>query len=253
MFVNFPGNQGTTPRGTANPKEAARWVKQMFAAVAPRYDLLNHVLSFNIDKRWRKRLLERVGSVLQDARSVVLDLCCGTGDVTIDLEAATLGHVLGADFCHPMLLRARSKIAARQMAASVFEADAQQLPLRPESLDLITIAFGFRNLANYDAGLQEFRRVLKPGGLLAVLEFSHPANRAVRTSYGFYSKHVLPRVGAMVSGSAEAYRYLPESIERFPTAFALAERMTAAGFTEVTYELLSYGIAALHLGKNRPR
>ncbi len=239
---------GTTPPGTSNEQQAAGWVQQMFSAVAPRYDLLNHLLSFNIDASWRKRLMQRVQPVLNKPQAVVLDLCCGTGDVLLQLQKNAQTSVLGADFCHPMLVEADRKIARKQTRSRLFEGDALQLPLRAGSLDLITIAFGFRNLANYETGLQELRRVLKPDGMLAILEFSHPRGFLLRSSYGLYSKLLLPAVGSIVSGSREAYTYLPESIEKFPMAERLREMMSEAGFAECRYELLTGGIAALHVG-----
>ncbi len=226
--------------------EAAHWVQRMFAGIAPRYDLLNHLLSFNIDRSWRKALLEQFAGRLAQPGAKLLDLCCGTGDVLLDLKENSRASVLGADFCHPMLLRAHSKAKAKGFAAQLFEADALQLPIANDSLDGISIAFGFRNLANYDAGLSELHRILKPGGLLAILEFSHPTAPLTRAAYGFYSRAVLPLVGGIVSGSREAYAYLPESIKAFPRANELKRMLEAAGYASANYQLLSKGIAALH-------
>ena len=241
---------GTTPKGTNSEEAASRWVRGMFGRVAGRYDLLNHLLSFNLDKRWRARTVERVADVLARPDAKVLDLCCGTGDVLLSLEARRGGGtVLGSDFCHPMLLEARRKIAAAQLRSPLFEADALALPLAPESLDLITVAFGFRNLTNYQRGLNELERVLKPGGVLAVLEFSQPTNRFFGALYGFFSRRVLPFVGGLISGSREAYSYLPESIRKFPGAEDLARQMRDAGFSSVEFERLTFGAVALHLGR----
>jgi demethylmenaquinone methyltransferase/2-methoxy-6-polyprenyl-1,4-benzoquinol methylase len=220
----------------------------MFAKVAPRYDLLNHLLSFNVDKGWRKRLLARVQPVLSRQSAIALDLCCGTGDVLLELESYANTPALGADFCHPMLVEAHRKIAARNFRSRLFEGDALRMPLRSNSVDLVTISFGFRNLANYDCGLRELFRIIKPGGMLALLEFSHPQGVLLRTSYGLYSQLLLPLIGSVVSGSREAYTYLPESIRKFPSAEALTGMMNSAGFTSVGYELLTRGIAALHIG-----
>ena len=217
--------------------EKAVWVQGMFGRIAGRYDLLNHLLSFNLDKRWRARTVERVSN-LPHAR--VLDLCCGTGDLLMALKG---GLVLGSDFCHPMLLEAQ-----RKGSNPLFEADALALPLKDNSLDLITCAFGFRNLANYDKGLDEFLRVLKPGGVAAILEFSQPTNRVFGALYRFFSTSILPRVGGMVSGSPEAYSYLPESIRKFPGAEDLAAKIKAAGFERVEFERMTGGVVALHLG-----
>jgi demethylmenaquinone methyltransferase / 2-methoxy-6-polyprenyl-1,4-benzoquinol methylase len=241
-------SSGTTPRGVSGEEAASRWVRGMFGRIAGRYDLLNHLLSFNLDKRWRARAVERVGDLLERPGARVLDLCCGTGDVLLSLETHRGSAVWGSDFCHPMLLEAQRKIAARGMRSPLFEADALALPLREDSLDLITVAFGFRNLANYHSGLAELTRVLKPGGVLAILEFSQPANRAFGALYGFFSTRVLPWVGGIVSGSREAYSYLPESIQKFPGAQELADQMRAAGFKSVEFEPLTYGAVALHVG-----
>jgi demethylmenaquinone methyltransferase/2-methoxy-6-polyprenyl-1,4-benzoquinol methylase len=206
----------------------------MFSKVAPKYDLLNHLLSFNIDRGWRRRLLERVHPVLTRPGARALDLCCGTGDVLLELQQAAATNVFGADFCHPMLVEAGRKIAGRGFTSRLFESDALSMPMRDESVDLVTIAFGFRNLANYTAGLAELTRLLKPRGMAAILEFSHPRGMLLRASYGFYSKALLPLVGAAVSGSRDAYTYLPESISKFPRAERLAEMMREAGFHDVS-------------------
>ncbi len=237
---------GTTPPGTAGERQAARWVQQMFADIAPKYDLLNHLLSFNIDRSWRKVLLKRLSGVLERPDARILDLCCGTGDVLLELQSNTRARVMGADFCHPMLVTAGRKAAAQGFEAPLIEGDAMELPLAESSLDAISIAFGFRNLVNYSGALSEFRRVLKPGGTLAILEFSHPPGVFMRTAYGFYSRVILPAVGALISGSREAYAYLPESVSKFPKAEALREMMTAAGFRDAQFELLTGGVAALH-------
>src|SRR6476661_5676165 len=167
---------GTTPRGAADEQAAAQWVRGMFGRIAPRYDLLNHLLSFNLDKRWRARTVARVSEILDRPDARVLDLCCGTGDVLLALESRGGKPVLGSDFSHPMLVEARRKISSRRFRSPLFEADALSLPLADASLDLITVAFGFRNLANYQRGLEEMLRVLKPGGTAAILEFSQPPN-----------------------------------------------------------------------------
>ena len=223
-------------------EDKALWVQGMFGRIAGRYDLLNHLLSFNLDKRWRARTVKRISNVLTPGARV-LDLCCGTGDVLVALENRG-ALIAGSDFCHPMLLEAR-----RKSKSPLFEADALKLPLKNDSLDLITCAFGFRNLANYDQGLEEFLRVLKPGGVVAILEFSQPTNRVFGALYGFFSTRVLPRVGGMISGSRDAYSYLPESIKKFPGAEDLSALMKAAGFQRVEFERMTGGAVALHLGQ----
>jgi demethylmenaquinone methyltransferase/2-methoxy-6-polyprenyl-1,4-benzoquinol methylase len=246
---------GATPRGATNEQEAARWVRDMFGRIAGRYDLLNHVLSFNIDRTWRSRTVQRVATILERPNARVLDMCCGTGDLMLALEArrmraaaASGGKVFGSDFCHPMLIEARRKAALRGAPAPLFEADSLALPLGGASLDLITVAFGFRNLANYERGLEEMLRVLKPGGVAAILEFSQPPNRAFGRIYSFFSGTVLPWVGGLVSGSRDAYAYLPESVRQFPGAGELAGQMRRAGFSRVEFHRMTLGTVALHLG-----
>ena len=240
--------KGTTPAGTSTEQDAAKWVRGMFGRLAHRYDLANHVLSFNIDRHWRRRTVERVRHVLCRPDAIVLDICCGTGDLVVALERERGAAVWGSDFCHPMLVEAREKIARRHGSTKLFEADALALPVADRSLDLITVAFGFRNLANYEAGLVEMRRVLRPGGMAAILEFSQPPNRAFAALYNFYSRRILPWIGGVLTGSADAYRYLPESVRKFPQAPELAEEMRRAGFRDVRFERLTGGIVALHLG-----
>jgi demethylmenaquinone methyltransferase/2-methoxy-6-polyprenyl-1,4-benzoquinol methylase len=240
---------GTTPQGAANEQAAAQWVRGMFGRIAPRYDLLNHLLSFNLDKRWRARTVARVAEILDRPGARVLDLCCGTGDLALALESRGKRPMLASDFCHPMLVEAHRKIDVRGFGTPVFEADALALPLAAASLDLITVAFGFRNLANYQRGLEEMLRVLKPGGTAAILEFSQPPNAAFRALYGFFSTSVLPRVGGMISGSRDAYAYLPESIRKFPGAEELAQQMRRTGFSRVEFERMTGGAVALHLGQ----
>lgn len=241
--------RGATPPGAAGEGEAARWVRGMFARVTPRYDLLNHLLSFNVDRYWRARAAARLRGRLRQPEARVMDLCCGTGDLAAALERIRGGPVFGSDFCHPMLQTARRKFRRRGLRSEVVEADALRLPVASGSLDVVTVAFGFRNLANYRAGLAEMRRVLKPGGVAAILEFSRPPNPLFAALYRFYSRHVLPRLGALVSGSRDAYQYLPDSVRKFPLPEELAAEMLQEGFAEVEFERLTGGIVALHLGR----
>jgi demethylmenaquinone methyltransferase/2-methoxy-6-polyprenyl-1,4-benzoquinol methylase len=227
---------------TAGEQEKARQVRGMFGRISGRYDLLNHLLSFNLDKRWRARTVSRVSPILKRNDARVLDLCCGTGDVLLALENQG-AWVAGSDFCHPMLLEAHRK----SPRAPLFEADALALPLKDDSLDLVTCAFGFRNLANYEKGLHEFLRVLKPGGVAAILEFSQPVNPIFSRLYWFFSMRLLPWIGGKISGSREAYSYLPESIRNFPGADDLAAKIRAAGFQNVEFERMTFGAVALHL------
>jgi demethylmenaquinone methyltransferase/2-methoxy-6-polyprenyl-1,4-benzoquinol methylase len=240
--------QGATPADARTEQQAAAWVRGMFGRIAPRYDLLNHLLSLNIDRYWRRRTVARVAGVLERPDARVLDLCCGTGDLMLALETKRGGAVLGSDFCHPMMITAQRKIKQGGFRSKLFEADALALPLAGRSLDLITIAFGFRNLANYRAGLVELLRVLKPGGMLAILEFSQPRNAWFRAAYNFYSEAILPRRGGWISGSKDAYTYLPESVRKFPAAEELARQMRGLGFEDVGFDRMTGGIVALHCG-----
>jgi len=238
--------KGTTPPGAENEEQAARYVRGMFGQVAHRYDLLNHILSFQIDKYWRRRTVRHLRAILDRPEATVVDLACGTGDLTLALAAAGRARVIGSDFCHPMLTAAHAK-----KAPFLFEADALSLPIATGSVDAVTCAFGFRNFVNYRRGMTEILRVLKPGGTAAILEFSTPPNPLFRAVYGFYSTQVLPRVGALISGSRDAYTYLPESVKKFPAAEALAAEFREAGFERVEYELMTFGIVALHLARKR--
>ena len=220
----------------------------MFARVAARYDLLNHLLSGNIDKRWRKLVAEKLRESLVKQSARVLDVACGTGDLALVIAERTGAHVTGTDFCRPMLKIAQRKASARAAQIPFVEGDALRLPFMDESFDAVTIAFGLRNLANIEGGLNELRRVLKPNGRAAILEFSRPVVPGFRELFGFYFTRVLPRIGGIISGSRSAYGYLPDSVARFPDQRVLAKMMREAGFVDIEYENLTGGIAALHLG-----
>lgn len=237
---------GATPAGTSDPKSAARAVRAMFTEIAPHYDLLNHLLSANVDKLWWRRAAETFRSVLSQPNARVLDLCCGTGDLAFALrKQGSAAQITGADFSHTMLKLALSKRGGGP-ALTWIEADALQLPFANESFDLVTSAFGFRNLADYDAGLSEIRRVLRPGGEIGILEFSEP-DGILGKFYKFYFKRVLPRVGALISRTS-AYSYLPASVERFPSPEELLERMRIAGFRDASWTPYTFGIAGLFRG-----
>jgi demethylmenaquinone methyltransferase/2-methoxy-6-polyprenyl-1,4-benzoquinol methylase len=252
---------GTRPRGTASEGEAAQHVREMFSRIAPRYDLLNHLLSLDMDRIWRRRVARRFRSLLSREGARALDLCCGTGDLAIALRRPGRSRVYGADFAHPMLVRAVAKVPTRGRDgvkssapgnASYIEADALRLPFADATFDLVASAFGFRNLANYQQGLREIFRVLKPGGSLAILEFSEPRSPLLGALYRWYFRSVLPRIGAAVSGDGGAYSYLPASVSRFPLVQELADQMEQAGFSEVRFELWTGGIVTLHTAV-RPR
>jgi len=242
---------GTTPEGARSEAEASRWVRSMFGRVANRYDLANHLLSANIDKHWRSVTVSRVRDILGRPDSRVLDLACGTGDLLIAMEREAGRPILGSDFCHPMLEGARTKLDRARLGSPLFEADGLALPMADASLDLITIAFGFRNFANYRSGLIEMRRVLKAGGALAILEFTQPPNPAFAALYNWYTRRILPILGGIISGAPEAYKYLPESVRKFPDAPELAALMKETGFAAVEWEYMTMGIVALHVGRVR--
>jgi len=225
--------------------KAAR-VRSMFAEIAPSYDLLNHVLSLNIDKRWRRFVIKKVADLLRKPGASALDLCCGTAELSIEL--GSLAPTVGVDFCHPMLALGLKKVQGNSLPVELVEGDALCCPMADESFDVVTMAFGLRNLESIDGGLHEVYRLLKPGGRAAVLEFSHPQAPIFRNVFHFYFTRVLPRIGSVVSGSSFAYRYLPESVQAFPNQKALTDMMRAVGFSNVRYYNLAGGIAALHMG-----
>jgi len=238
---------GAKPLGAQQDEtSAAHAVRKMFDSIAPRYDLLNHVLSANVDRLWWRRAARRFRAVLANPDAAILDICCGTGDMTM----ALLKHrpqqsrpILAADFSRAMLSRGARKFGGR--GAIAVEADALHLPLRSASLDLIVSAFGFRNLANYDAGLREFHRVLKPGGQLGILDFSEPGG-LIGKVYAFYFRRVLPGIGRMVCGKDGPYNYLPASVDSFPRPAAMLEMMQAAGYTGCAWQPYTFGIAGLY-------
>jgi len=306
--------RGTRPAGTRDESEAALRVREMFSHIAPRYDFLNHLLSFSFDRLWRWRTARRFRHLLERPGARVLDLCCGTGDLALALARvarkqllqglkATEGKeesvalrgrppgdvagrgvtILGADFVHAMLLLAQRKTEegqgfspdrlkgetralapegkstfaasavgqrmARPVRIFYLEADALELPFLDSSLDLITAAFGFRNLANYERGLRELLRLLKPGGEIGILEFAEPRDLLFAPIYRFYFNKVLPRIGGAISGSRATYAYLPSSVSNSPLPEELTALLARAGFADVRFELWTGGIVALHTAR----
>jgi demethylmenaquinone methyltransferase/2-methoxy-6-polyprenyl-1,4-benzoquinol methylase len=251
MFPGMPSTE-TEQRAAfdaaAGGREKRAYVRRIFSEIAPRYDLLNHVLSLNIDKGWRRKAIAALGWERAPAGTYV-DLCAGTLDVSLLLarQRGFRGRVVSADFAEPMLRHGAGKRGATRVAPVV--ADALQLPLPDASAQGAIVAFGVRNLADLDAGLREARRVLAPGARFVVLEFSMPRRTIVRLAYGAYFRFMLPAVGRLVSGHPTAYRYLPESVAHFPTGEALADRLRRAGFAAVSWRELTFGIAALHVAE----
>lgn len=250
---------GAKPAGAADEASAAQAVRQMFDSIAPRYDLLNHVLSANIDRLWWWRAARRFREVLARPEAAVLDICCGTGDMTMALlkrRPRRSQPLLAADFAPEMLRRGARKFGPPELRgpasppkdlpyAVPVEADALHLPLRDGALDLVTTAFGFRNLANYQAGLREFHRVLKPGGQLGILEFSEPGG-LIGKAYAIYFRRILPAIGRLICGNDAPYNYLPASVGSFPPPEQLLELMREAGFTVCAWQPYTFGIAGLY-------
>lgn len=238
----------TTP--DAAPKAGAereKQVQQIFSEIAPRYDLLNHVLSLNIDRSWRKKAVNLLRWESEPA-GTYLDACAGTYDLALELASRGTfsGRVVASDFAHPMLVQGSSKIGEADVRPVC--GDSLRLPFEDDSFEGATVGFGVRNLSDLEAGLSEFRRVLKPGRRLVVLEFTVPPNPVMRAGYLFYFHNVLPLVGRIVSGHPWAYTYLPNSVKEFPGPDDLGALFESVGFTDVGWKLLSGGIAAIHWG-----
>jgi demethylmenaquinone methyltransferase/2-methoxy-6-polyprenyl-1,4-benzoquinol methylase len=239
---------GAAPVGARDRESAGKAVREMFTSIAPRYDLLNHVLSFNTDRVWWWRAARTFDSILKRRDARVLDLCCGTGDMTFALRRRAnsgAARIIGADFSHAMLQRAIAK--GRGTTLRWVEADALRMPFPDAHFDLVTAAFGFRNLADYDAGLREIARVLRPGGQCGILDFGEPRG-LVGKIYRVYFKRVLPAVGTMISGVRGPYAYLPASVERFPAPDEMLERMRQAGFQQASWTPYTFGVAGLYRG-----
>jgi demethylmenaquinone methyltransferase/2-methoxy-6-polyprenyl-1,4-benzoquinol methylase len=241
---------GAAPAGATDAESAAHAVRDMFTAIAPRYDLLNHLLSFNVDRTWWWRAARTFRHILDRPDARALDLCCGTGDMAFALRkraGKSSSQIIGADFSHAMLQRARAK-SVETGSPGWIEADALNLPFPDGHFDLVTSAFGFRNLADYDAGLREIARVLRPGGECGILDCGKPKG-VMGSLYQVYFKRVLPRIGTLISGVSGPYAYLPASVERFPAPEEMLERMRRAGFSEAAWTPYTFGIAGVFRGK----
>ncbi|MDQ1450902.1 MAG: demethylmenaquinone methyltransferase / 2-methoxy-6-polyprenyl,4-benzoquinol methylase [Acidobacteriaceae bacterium] len=238
--------RGAQPAGTTGEQDAAAAVQEMFDSIAPRYDLLNHILSGSVDRLWWWRTARRFRHIMSQPQARIADVCCGTGDMTLALlrrRPTQAVPVLAIDFSHQMLLRGAAKFAKHGGIA--VEADALHLPIAHNVLHLLTTAFGFRNLANYEAGLREFYRVLAPGGELGILDFSEPGG-VLGKLYAFYFRHVLPRLGGLLSGASGAYTYLPTSVGRFPAPPEMLTALEHAGFRDARWTPYTFGIAGLY-------
>ena len=240
---------GAAPAGARDEAAAADAVREMFTSIAPRYDLLNHVLSMNVDRLWWNRTARTFTHILRSPGAQVLDLCCGTGDMTFALHrrsGRTDVTFFGADFSHAMLVRAEQKSGTRKIRW--IEADALNLPFSSSQFNLVTSAFGFRNLANYDRGLAEIYRALAPGGEVGILDFGEPKGLLGQV-YRVYFRRVLPAIGTLISGVRGPYAYLPASVLRFPSPDEMLQRMRDVGFGEVSWTPYTFGIAGLYRGK----
>jgi demethylmenaquinone methyltransferase/2-methoxy-6-polyprenyl-1,4-benzoquinol methylase len=232
----------------AGGDEKRAYVQRIFSQIAPSYDLLNHLLSFNIDRRWRREAIAAIGWE-RAPRGVYVDLCAGTLDVSAELarRPAFAGRVVAADFAEPMLVAGRGKTSPTVVSPVV--ADALDLPIPSDAASGAIVAFGIRNVADLDRGLREVYRVLAPGSTFVILEFTTPRSAAVRAAYHLYFHRVLPFIGGVISGHATAYKYLPKSVANFPIEEQLAARMRDAGFRDVSWRTLTLGIAAIHVGR----
>jgi demethylmenaquinone methyltransferase / 2-methoxy-6-polyprenyl-1,4-benzoquinol methylase len=233
------------------PGSKALRVRSMFAEIAPRYDFLNHALSLNVDKRWRRLVIREVAEHLNRPGALALDLCCGTADLSMELGA--IGATVGVDFCRPMLDLGKKKVQRSDLPIELIEGDALNLPVADSAFDVVTIAFGLRNLDGTLNGLREVFRVLKNKGRCVVLEFSRPQLPVFRGLFNFYFTKVLPHIGNAVSGSTFAYQYLPESVQTFPDQNELAGLMESVGFLGVRYYNLFGGVASLHVGDRQDK
>ncbi len=251
-----PTLEGSPLGGSKDIRSTSRLVRDMFDAVAPRYDFLNHFLSAGLDISWRKYTANALRDPLSKPRCVAVDVCCGTGDLAFALARVSCGKIIGADFCQPMLVRARSK-RSRESSHSLLSvtdfigADTLSLPFADSSVDVVTSGFGFRNLADYSLGLTEIRRVLNPGGTLAILEFSRVQWPLFAPLFRLYFARILPALGTWISGVAGPYQYLHESASRFPDQEAFAGFLRQAGFSGVRYHNFMGGVAALHVAQKR--
>ncbi|MEE8177361.1 MAG: ubiquinone/menaquinone biosynthesis methyltransferase [Acidobacteriota bacterium] len=248
---------GTQPQGTTDEASASRYVRRLFSDIAPRYDLLNHLLSFQVDRYWRSVTTRQFRHLLSNPAARVLDLCCGTADLSMALARRGNAQVIASDFSHPMLTIAQHKLNAKPRQDGppplLAEADALQLPFPGDSFDLVTCAFGFRNLVNYGAGLKEIWRVLRTGGEVGILEFAEPTGPLMAPLYSFYLHRVLPAIGEWVSGVRGSYSYLPGSVDRFPAKEEFTEQMRVIGFSGSGRRELTWGIAVLYTGKKTAR
>jgi demethylmenaquinone methyltransferase / 2-methoxy-6-polyprenyl-1,4-benzoquinol methylase len=250
MSSTMESGTGTVAASAELLDKREQRIRRMFGAIAPSYDFLNHLLSLNIDKYWRRRTTQLVPP---HGSAPILDLCTGTGDLALAYDRAASGKaiIFGADFCHEMLVRAEAKTRKRRADQRIryLEADAQQLPFPDDCFQISTVAFGLRNVSDTDRGLAEMVRVTQPGGRVAILEFSRPRHWLFGSIYRLYFRRLLPLIGQTISRSRDnAYAYLPASVLEFPDGAALAERMRRHGLVDVRWQPLTFGISTLYVG-----
>ncbi|MEL6109569.1 MAG: bifunctional demethylmenaquinone methyltransferase/2-methoxy-6-polyprenyl-1,4-benzoquinol methylase UbiE [Planctomycetota bacterium] len=248
--MSADASTGAVPAQTEGLDKSNARVREMFRQIAPRYDLMNHLLSLNVDRYWRSRA---VGMLEFEPGVPVLDVCTGTGDLAMAMAKKSPEdvQVVGSDFCHAMLDIARRKRSGSSATAGIdyLEADSQRLPFDDDQFRCVTVGFGLRNVADTDQGIREMTRVCRPGGQVLVLEFSRPSMFGLRHGYNFYFRHVLPKVGQwFAKNDKSAYSYLPESVGQFPDGQELADRMSAAGLHRVTFTPLTFGVCTIYLG-----
>lgn len=241
-------DDATAIRAAAGGAEKRAYVRQIFSEIAPRYDFLNHFLSLNIDRGWRRKAIAELG-VERELTGRYLDLCAGTMDLSLAIArvAGFNGTVISADFAEAMLRTGARKVEGAPITPVT--ADALELPVADESFSGAIVGFGIRNVADLDDALFETRRVLKRGARFVILEFSTPRSSLINSAYQQYFKHVLPKIGGFVSRHPTAYKYLPESVENFPNGDDLARKMKNAGFVNVRWRPLTFGTVAIHVGE----
>ncbi|MBI4460573.1 MAG: ubiquinone/menaquinone biosynthesis methyltransferase [Acidobacteria bacterium] len=248
MTLKLPLAPGSQPPGTTDEAAAARWIQKLFSDIAGRYDFLNHLLSLNADRYWRRQTARQFDHLLSKPGARVLDLCCGTADLGLAFSRRGSAPVFFCDFSYPMLVRAQDKLRRHSLSSLVAQADALSLPFPDNAFDLVACSFGFRNLVNYDSGLREIWRILRTGGEVGILEFSEPNGSWMRPLYTYYFHRVLPAVGEWISGVQGSYSYLPDSVGRFPGSEEFARWMETVSFEDVRARRFMGGIAVLYSG-----
>ena len=233
---------------TAQEQEHSRWVREMFGNIATRYDFINRVIAVNFDKSWRKLVAKKLQPELQNSSAKILDIACGTGDLSIELQQNARAQIVGTDFCRPMLAVAQEKVGKTNLKIPFIEGDGMNLPFASDKFDAVTASFGLRNFADWQRGLDEMRRVLKIGGRVAILEFAEPTLIGFRQVYDLYFDRVLPSIGGVLSGNYAGYKHLNSSVRKFPNQTGFAEMMRRTGFHKVEYQNLMTGICAIYIG-----